>query len=167
MASDQAEELYNCATTEEDLGNYAKAADLFEKATKLGYVSALNGLALCYDCGRGRKKNRKMAVSLYQRGARAGDTCAMHNLAIVYRDEKKFQLAEKWFLRAVVSGDPGSALDLAKLQLRYKTQSSVVLAGLYLRTVALGAKNALLSEAEEEELAELQRVVQRRLAKVV
>jgi TPR repeat protein len=167
MAGDEAEELYNRANTEADQKNFAKSADFFERAMLLGYVSAINGLALCYDYGRGRKKNKAMAISLYQRGARAGDPCAMRNLAIVYRDEEKFDLAEKWFLRAVVSGAPGSALDLAKLQLKYKTHSSVVLAGLYLRTAAQGAKNALLSEAEEEELAELQRVVQQRLAKVV
>jgi TPR repeat protein len=167
MAGDEAEKLYNRASTEADKKNFAKSAEFYERAMLLGYVSAINELALCYDYGRGRKKNKAMAISLYQRGARAGDPCAMHNLAIVYRDEKKFDLAEKWFLRAVVSGEPGSALDLAKLQLSRKTTSSLVLADKYLRTAAQAAQNALFSGAEEEELAELQRVVQQRLVKAV
>jgi hypothetical protein len=79
----------------------------------------------------------------------------MGNLAILYRDMEKIDLAEKWFLRSVAAGDPSHAIDLAKLQLRRTNKNAALLANQHLRVAAQGAANGLLCEADEEELEKL------------
>ena len=157
----KSEVLFNEANAELDNKNFSKAADLLDAAIREGCVAAINTLAVCYYDGTGRKKDRAAAILLWHRAARLGDICAMGGLGVVYRDEGKFNLAEKWFLRGVAAGDPGYAIQLAKLQLRRKTRAAAVLASLNLTVATQGAENSLLSEAEEEEIEELQRKVKK------
>jgi TPR repeat protein len=155
-AAKSAEILFNRGNAEADIGNHRSAADLFEAAIQEGCVHAINSMAVCYDDGRGRRKSRSAALALYLRAARLGDVCSMVNLGVLYRDEGKLALSEKWFLRSVAAGDPAGAIELAKLQLRKRTRSAAILASQNLSVAAQGAANALLSEAEEEELERLQ-----------
>ena len=160
MGRDKGNLLFNQGNQEEDKRSFRKAADLFEAAMREGCVAAVNSLAVCYEYGRGREKSRSSAISLYRRAARLGDVCAMGNLGVLYRNEKRVQLAEKWFSRSVAAGDPGRAIDLAKLHLRLGTRKAAVIASRNLSVAAQGAANALLSEAEKEELQKLQNKVQ-------
>lgn len=57
----------------------------YDDASKRGYVSALNNLAVLYDIGDGVEQNQQTAVDLLKRGAEQGHALAMYNLGIRYR----------------------------------------------------------------------------------
>jgi TPR repeat protein len=71
-----------------------------EDASKRGYVSALNDLAVLYDIGDGVEQNQQAAVDLLKRGAEQSHPLAMYNLAVRYR----------WGVG--VRRDPGQAYEL-------------------------------------------------------
>jgi uncharacterized protein len=56
-----------------------------DDASKRGYVSALNELAVLYDIGDGVEQSQQTAVDLLKRGAEQGHPLAMYNLAVRYR----------------------------------------------------------------------------------
>ncbi|MBV8838098.1 MAG: DUF2610 domain-containing protein [Alphaproteobacteria bacterium] len=57
----------------------------YDDASKRGYVSALNNLAVLYDLGDGVEQNQQAAVDLLKRGAEQGHALAMYNLGLRYR----------------------------------------------------------------------------------
>ena len=57
----------------------------YDDASKRGYVSALNNLAVLYDIGDGVEQNQQTAIDLLKRGAEQGHALAMYNLGIRYR----------------------------------------------------------------------------------
>jgi uncharacterized protein len=56
-----------------------------DDASKRGYVSALNDLAVLYDIGDGVEQSQQTAVDLLKRGVEQGHPLAMYNLAVRYR----------------------------------------------------------------------------------
>jgi TPR repeat protein/uncharacterized protein (UPF0335 family) len=58
----------------------------YDDATKRGYVSALNDLAVLYENGDGVEANGAQAIELLKRAAQQGDPLAMYNLALHYKD---------------------------------------------------------------------------------
>jgi len=56
-----------------------------DDASKRGYVSALNDLAVLYDIGEGVEQNQQTAIDLLKRGVEQGHPLAMYNLGIRYR----------------------------------------------------------------------------------
>jgi uncharacterized protein len=58
-----------------------------DDASKRGYVSALNDLAVLYDVGDGVEQNQQTAVDLLKRGAEQGHPLAMYNLGVRYRHQ--------------------------------------------------------------------------------
>jgi TPR repeat protein len=155
-----ASDVWRRAEAEIERGNLKGGADLFETAIEMGDVTSINSLGYCYDIGQGRKRDRDKAEALYKRAARLGETTAMNNLGVLYRDDGNVRLSEKWFMRAVAAGDPGAAIELAKLQIKRSTSSALILAERHLRVAEQGGKNALLSEFEEEEVDRLMTLVQ-------
>jgi TPR repeat protein len=57
----------------------------YDDASKRGYVSALNNLAVLYEIGDGVEINQQAAIDLLKRGAEQGHPLAMYNLGIHYR----------------------------------------------------------------------------------
>jgi len=52
----------------------------YDDATKRGYVSALNDLAVLYENGDGVEANGAQAIELLKKAAQQGDPLAMYNL---------------------------------------------------------------------------------------
>jgi hypothetical protein len=50
----------------------------------------------------------------YKRAYRRGESCAAHNIRVLWRNEGKLQRSLSWFFRAVNLGDDESNLDIGK-----------------------------------------------------
>lgn len=70
----------------DERGRALRSARLaYDDASKRGYVSALNNLAVLYDIGDGVEQNQQTVIDLLKRGAEQGHPLAMYNLGIRYR----------------------------------------------------------------------------------
>ncbi|XP_069130409.1 uncharacterized protein [Argopecten irradians] len=70
-------------------GQLTEAANHWAEASSSAYGKASFNLALCYETGRGVKKNIKKAVNLYERAAKENHPQAMYNLALLYLGEEE------------------------------------------------------------------------------
>jgi TPR repeat protein/uncharacterized protein (UPF0335 family) len=89
----------------------------YDDATKRGYVSALNDLAVLYENGDGVEANGAQAVDLLKRAAQQGDPLAMYNLALHYRDgtndvKRDVVQATEWFAKSAESGSVSAMVEL-------------------------------------------------------
>lgn len=78
-----------------------------------GWEGGFNNLGYMYDVGLGTVCNRRRAVYWYRRALRAGDSGAAANIVTICRDQRKFRLMLKWWLRAAKGGDGDAAGDAA------------------------------------------------------
>ena len=89
----------------------------YDDATKRGYVSALNDLAVLYENGDGVDANGAQAIELLKRAAQQGDPLAMYNLALHYKDgtndvKRDVAQAAEWFAKAAESGSVSAMVEL-------------------------------------------------------
>jgi TPR repeat protein len=100
-----------------DEGKYRTAFRLFLAAANMGDSSCQVNVGNFYDEGKGVKRNRSAAMYWYKRAYRRGDRCAAHNIAVMWRNEKKYKRALDWFRKAVQLGDDEANLQIAKYYL--------------------------------------------------
>mgnify|MGYP005806872757 CR=1 FL=1 len=117
--------LFDEANRQWDNGNMKQAFKLFQQAANCGDLNAQNSLGYFFDHGYGTKVDKAKAMYWYKRAARHGDSCAISNVAICYREMGKRALAQRWFEKAIRAGDGDARLELAKMHLSSKSQSSV------------------------------------------
>ncbi len=89
----------------------------YDDATKRGYVSALNDLAVLYENGEGGEGSSAQAIELLKRAAQQGDPLAMYNLALHYRDgtndvKRDVVQAAEWFAKSAESGSVSAMVEL-------------------------------------------------------
>jgi TPR repeat protein/uncharacterized protein (UPF0335 family) len=89
----------------------------YDDATKRGYVSALNDLAVLYENGDGVDANGSQAIELLKRAAQQGDPLAMYNLALHYKDgtndvKRDVGQAAEWFAKSAESGSVSAMVEL-------------------------------------------------------
>lgn len=109
--------LFRIADAAEEAGNYALARQSFERAASLGCVVCLTRLAYMFDVGIGVETDKDLAMDLYKQAWRQGSEVAANNIAILYRERRKYRLMFQWFVRAVKAGDDDALLELAKCYL--------------------------------------------------
>ncbi|XP_060073358.1 DAP3-binding cell death enhancer 1-like [Ylistrum balloti] len=68
-------------------GQLTQAANHWAEASCSAYGKANFNLGLCYETGRGVKKNIKQAMKLYERAVMENHPQAMYNLALIYLGE--------------------------------------------------------------------------------
>jgi len=81
---------------------YSKAFEEFNQCTTDKYCQAMIGLM--YQKAQGTKKDIQKAKIWYEKAANQGDLSSMHNLGVLYLNEKKYNKAEKWLLKAAQDG---------------------------------------------------------------
>lgn len=111
-------ELFLRADEKWDKGEYRAAFRLFLASAKAGDVGAQVNLGYFYDKGIGIRPSRFKALYWYRRAFRRGDASAANNIGTIWRDEQNPKLALLWFEKAVLLGDEGSNLEIAKHYLR-------------------------------------------------
>jgi TPR repeat protein len=110
----EADRLFVRADRHADRGEMKSAFRLMLASVKLGNTGAQINVGNYYADGKGVRRSRSKALYWYKRAYRRGDSCAAHNIGILWRDEGKLQRALYWFFRAVSLGDDGSNLDIGK-----------------------------------------------------
>jgi TPR repeat protein len=97
-----------------------KARLAYDDATKRGYVSALNNLAVLYEDPEGTDFNEEEAASLLKRAAQQGHALAMYNLALHYRDgtfpiKRDVWQAREWFAKSAESGFVSAMVEYGRM----------------------------------------------------
>jgi TPR repeat protein len=85
---------------------------LFLHAAEAGDRSGAYLLGHAYDVGLGTTPNKELALRWYHQAARNGDSCASSNMAVIYRDDRKFPTAFRWWQRSVAMRDGDAAVDV-------------------------------------------------------
>jgi TPR repeat protein len=110
----KASALFVRADKQYELGRKRSAFRLMLAAAKLGDSGAQVNVGNYYDDGKGVQRNRSAALYWYKRAYRRGDSCAAHNMGMLWRGEGNLPRAIYWFFRAVKLGDDESNLDIGK-----------------------------------------------------
>jgi TPR repeat protein/uncharacterized protein (UPF0335 family) len=100
----------------------------YDDATKRGYVSALNDLAVLYENGDGVEANGGQAIELLKRAAQQGDPLAMYNLALHYKDgtndvKRDVAQAAEWFAKSAESGSVSAMVELGEALINGRGQA--------------------------------------------
>ncbi len=122
----RAQEIYLRGQKQQDEGNLKSGFRLLLAAAKLGDSGAQHNLGYTYDVGIGVRPNREAAMLWYKKAYRTerGDGSSANNIGTIFRDERNFQEAVRWFQRAVRYGNIDANLELAKIYLQNPSQQA-------------------------------------------
>lgn len=88
--------------------NYAKALELYHKASNMGSLDAINSIGYMYGTGIGVTKNKTEALKWFRKAAEKNDADAQRNLGIMYANgwgvAKDLQVAFEWYLKSANQG---------------------------------------------------------------
>ncbi|MFO1183305.1 MAG: tetratricopeptide repeat protein [Bauldia sp.] len=102
--------------------DYAKAADLLQKAADQRFAVAMVRLGTLYELGHGVPANAATAVTWYRKAADAGVAAGQYEVARTYLEgigvEKNPSLAAGWFRRAADGGHAGAAFAYSRALIR-------------------------------------------------
>ena len=99
-----------------DAGNLDLAFELFSICAAQESDGCMLDLGYFYDEGIGTVANKKQAMYWYKKAYRLGSSsAAASNIAILYREQGRFNLTAQWFRRATQLNDGDAEIELAKL----------------------------------------------------
>lgn len=116
----------------EEAGDFKAALRLLVRLVSAGDPSVAVNVGYYYDVGLGVRKSAEKALYWYRKAYRHGVASAAHYIGTVYRDQERYRLAERWFVKALAMGDDAGALELAKIA---ATRGHVAAARRHLRRV--------------------------------
>lgn len=103
-----AEDQHHFAYCYDELNNYEKAAEWYQKSADQGYEFAQYCLGLLYQDGEGVPQNYEKAAELFQMAADQGDKYSQYRLGLCYRDgegvPKNLKKAKEYFTMAAKQG---------------------------------------------------------------
>lgn len=117
LEQDENEQLWLDGDSAWETGDLDRAFTLFRQGARNGDTSCQNNLGVFYECGYGTKKNLHKAMYWYRKSARDDNSCAIHNIADLYKKMNNMGMARHWFERAIrlVPEDGDTCLELAQL----------------------------------------------------
>jgi TPR repeat protein len=128
--------------------DYAKARELYEKASEKGKASAMSGLGALYATGRGVKRDYYKAREWFEKAAAKGNPQGMLNLGVLYERgdgvTRDYTQAREWFEKAAAQGQESAKMALERLSIR-----EAATGGRYAE--ALQRQEALAAKVETEE----------------
>ncbi len=106
--------------------DHAGALKLYARAAESGNTAAMNSLGVCYERGRGVKRDMKQAIDWYEQAAEGGNPFAQLNLGLIYEFgrgvKKDYEKALNWYRSAA---DSGFGRAYARLALMYENGHGV------------------------------------------
>ena len=97
-------EYYDLGFNYLENNEYEKALEYFNKAIELNESAGYNGLAVCYEEGKGVEQNIQLANKYYLLSAEKGYPSAMRNIAVQYLNgngvEKDPTVSVYWWKKA-------------------------------------------------------------------
>lgn len=141
--------LFHIGDAAQEAGNLAHALVAFERGAALGDADCLCRLALMIDTGTGIKADKLAAMRLYQRAWRKErSVVAGLNIAILYREQRRWQPMFRWWQRVSTTGDGSAQLEMAKCYLRGQGVRRDLQAAL--RCLAIAESSNYITEYERE-----------------
>lgn len=141
--------LFQIGNAAEEAENFSHARAAFERGAALGDVNCICRLAYLFDTGTGMEADKALAMRLYQRAWRLErNGSAGSNIAILYREQRKWQSTFRWWKRVAATGDGGAQLEMAKCYLRGRGVKRDAQAAL--RCLAVAEASADISEYERD-----------------
>jgi uncharacterized protein len=141
--------LFQIGDAAEEAENFSHARAAFERGAALGDVDCLFRLAYLFDTGAGVEVDKPMAMKLYRRAWRIErNASAGSNIAILYREQRKWQSTFRWWKRVAATGDGSAQLEMAKCYLRGRGVKLDPQAAL--RCLAAAEASAYISEYERD-----------------
>ncbi len=114
------------AYEEKKKGNIDSALRIYNKAALLGDGDSCLNLGHIYDVGDGVEEDKDKALDLYKKAWRISHRpSSCNNIAIIYLEKGRMNLAIKWWNKAVDLGHGDAALSLAKLLLESGRRTDV------------------------------------------
>lgn len=111
-ATKQLKECYEFTTHQ----NIADDQDLRLRPISKMSVCAQNSLAVCYANGKGVKRNYNVAIELFEKAAKQGDTNAYYNLGLCYANgrgvRQNYLIAVRWWTKAGEKGNVYAQINL-------------------------------------------------------
>lgn len=115
--------LFEQASKYYDAGEYDKAVPILSELAQRKHAKAINFLGVCYELGRGVKKDLKRSAQLYRQAAESGLPRAQKNLGNCYRfgkgvekDQEKayvcYEKAFKYYKEQAEQGDAAAQLEM-------------------------------------------------------
>ncbi|KAI9268442.1 hypothetical protein EDC94DRAFT_656876 [Helicostylum pulchrum] len=100
--------------------NYQQATEWLHKAARNGSYGACTLLGQMYFEGKGNPKNYKEALYWYEKAVNKGECGMFYTIGYIYLYggygvDKKFDLAEIWFMKGVAKKDPPSIFGMGVL----------------------------------------------------
>jgi TPR repeat protein len=108
---------YSVAVDHYESEHFETAFKIFEKLAEHGHLESMSMLATMYGAGQFVSKNIAASIEWDTKAIAGGSKTSIANLATTYLQNNEKELAEKWFLQAIATGDGDSMLDLAKMKL--------------------------------------------------
>lgn len=113
----KSEEEDDIGPYEDELDYLRKTVEKMKRDAEQGKDTSLLNLGYFYDVGLGVAADKEQAMFWYLKALESGNTAALVNIAILYREKGDFASAKEWFDKATASGDGDAYLQLAKLYL--------------------------------------------------
>lgn len=100
---------FNAGLKAYEVNNLPLAFKQFLIAAKAGHADSQYNVALMYERGIGVIKNKKEALTWYEKSAIQGNYSAQFNLGVLYENGQgtpiDFAKANKWYRKAAIQGD--------------------------------------------------------------
>lgn len=107
-------------------GMHEKAFDWFLKGANAGNSSCMVWLGVLYGEGVKEDARNQKELTWYKRAWKRGDLIAPNNIAIVYKNQKRYLQAERWFKTAIQSGNGDANLELAKMLITIRRDNNEI-----------------------------------------
>ena len=98
-------------------GNQQEAFRLFRGGAEAGDSGCMLNLGVLYGDGVSGAPDHERELFWYKKSLARGETSAISNIAISYKEQRRYRKAEAWFNKAIAAGDGDANLELAKLLL--------------------------------------------------
>ena len=132
-----------------EVGLLDEAFTWFLRGAKAGNTSCMLWVGILYGDGVRPDLLNINEIIWYKRAWKKHDSTALNNLAIVYKNQRKFERAEKWFKIAIENGDGDSNLELAKMYINMSKPNGIIKDLLEATINSDSATEASIEEAQD------------------
>ena len=99
-------------------GMLERSFEWFLRGANAGDASCMIWVGILYGDGVKEDNQNNNEILWYKCAWKKGDLAAPNNIAIVYKNQKRHSIAERWFKVAIQAGDGDANLELAKMLIR-------------------------------------------------
>jgi len=144
MRQDEIDYIYSTATQYYNKGNYAEAIKYYRQIARDGHIKAMKSLGFCYLNGKGTDKSISYAIYWFKRVADStNDSIDCYYLGTIFKDEKNYTDALKYFLIASNSGHCQATYEVGSCYEQLDEPAYEEAVRYYEKAIELGCEDAM------------------------